>query len=86
MTAKKAAAVPNPIRVCFQMGAVTMETEVPALKVEATIAAMAKVYRAVSKRHPEVLPELGSVCSSMLVEANDEEIYDAYGKRRVGFR
>lgn len=71
MTARKKAE-PVLIHVRYEFGPLSLEADVPALKVSATIDAMVKVHRAAVRKHPECLPELGSVTSGMVIPVDDE--------------
>ena len=85
MTARKK---PEPvlIHVTYTAGPVTMEVDVPALKVSATIDAMVKVHQRAVQRHPELIPELSPVTSSMVIPVEEDEDYDGRVRRkRVGF-
>jgi hypothetical protein len=87
MTARKK---PEPvlIHVRYEFGPLSLEADVPALRVSATIDAMVNVHRAAVKKHPECLPELGSVTSSMAIPVDDEPMGEGDTlprRRRVGF-
>lgn len=91
MTARKTSRVkPEPvlIHVRYEFGPLSLEADVPALKVSATIDAMVKVHRAAVKKHPECLPELGSVTSGMLIDVPDDPTGEGdvlRPRKRVGF-
>lgn len=81
-------ATPTLIHLRYEFGPVSLEVDVPALRVSRTIDAMVKVHRAAVRRHPECLPEPGSATSAMQVDVPDGEDGDwarSLGPHRVGF-
>lgn len=88
MTARKKAE-PVLIHVRYEFGPVSLEVDVPALKVSATIDAMVGVHKRAVAKHPECLPELSAVTSGMSIdvpeEYEDEEGRKITRRKRVGF-
>jgi len=91
MTTRKSSrpkAEPVLIHVRYEFGPVSLEVDVPAMRVSRTIDAMVKIHRSAVARHPECLPELGSVTSGMLIDVPDDPDAEADAlprRTRVGF-
>jgi microcompartment protein CcmK/EutM len=88
MTARKTAK-PKPVmvRVCYSIGAISLDCEVPSDSVGSTIDAYVKIHRSAIKRHPDLLPELSPVTSSMVIHVDeDEECPDECRVKRLGFQ
>jgi hypothetical protein len=87
MTARKKAD-PVLIHVRYEFGPVSLEVDVPALKVSATIDAMVNVHKRAVAKHPECVPELSAVTSGMVIDVPDDEDTEDRVRRhrpRVGF-
>lgn len=81
-------AKPTPvlIHVRYEFGPVSLEVDVPAMKVSATIDAMVNVHKRAVAKHPECVPELSPVTSGMGITVSDDDDYgDRHPRTRAGF-
>jgi hypothetical protein len=77
---------PAPVRVTYCIGALTLDCEVSPESVGATIDAYVRIHRRALKRHPDLLPELGPVTSSMVIHADEDCPDECARPKRAGFQ